>query len=219
MKVVLFGASTFSCSIDLYLSKESDYQVVAYTATQASRSDFESFNEKPIYPFERVHEYYPPSKYKMFVAVGYVKLNSVRKHFIEQALEKGYGLISHISPTATCWDDVQIGHNVFIFEGNIIQPHVKIGNGVILGRGNSIGHDSTIEDNVFIANRTVLCGNCHIGAESFIGSNATISDGVEIAQKNLIGASSLIRKDTQPEEVYIQEAAKKLNKKSSLFFR
>lgn len=219
MNIILFGASEFSKSIDFYLSRESNHKVIAYTATRESRTDFSEYNNKPLCPFDEVEKLYPPSDFQMFVAVGYVNLNSTRKYFIEKSLEKGYKLISHISPTSISWDDLILGQNVFVFEGNIIQQNVRIGDGVILGRGNSIGHGSVIDKYAFLANRAVLCGNCYIGSESFIGSNATISDGVSVAEKNLIGATSFIRKNTNPREVYVQEPAKKINKESSLFFK
>lgn len=218
MNIVLFGASEFSKSIDFYLTRESDYKVVAYTATHDSKGDFTEFNKKPLCPFDEIETKYPPSEFQMFVAVGYVKLNSVRKYFIEKAIEKGYKLISHISPTSIFWNDLNLGQNVFIFEGNIIQPNVVIRDGVILGRGNSIGHDSVIDKYAFLANRCVLCGDCYVGSETFIGSNATISDGVSISEKNLIGAASFIRKNTKANEVYVQESAKKISRESSMFF-
>lgn len=219
MKIILFGVSEFSKSIDLYLTRESNFEVIAYTASRDSRSNQEDFNGRPFCCFENIQTAYPPSDYKMFVAIGYVNLNSTRRYFIEKATEKGYSLISHVSPSCIFFDDLKVGKNVFIFEGNIIQPNVRIEDGVIIGRGNSVGHDSQIHSYSFLANRTVLCGKCIIGKESFIGSNATISDGVSIAEKNLIGANSLIRKSTNPSEVYIQESTKKISKKSNMFFR
>lgn len=218
MKVILFGASNFSKSVDFYLSRESNYKVVAYTDNKKALEGNSEFNGKPLCSFDLVEKIYPPTEFKMFVAVGYVKLNAIRKYFIEKAIEKGYELINHISPTSIYWDDLILGQNIFIFEGNIVQPEVQIGTGVILSRGNSIGHGSIIGDYAFLANRTVLCGNCYIGSGSFVGSNATICDDVIIAERNLIGANCLIRKNTKPAAVYVQEAAKELDKDSSAFF-
>lgn len=219
MNIILYGASEFGKIIDFYLTRESSYNVVAYTDTRSLQDGGSEFNEKPFCPFDKVQDIYPPSDYKMFVAVGYVQLNQIRKICMEKALLKGYDLISHISPTCIVWDDLIVGQNVFIFEGNIIQPKVIIKDGVILSRGNSIGHDSILEKYSFISNRVVLCGKCFIGEETFIGSNATIVDGVRVAARNLIGASALIRKDTNPDEVYVQDSTKKLDQNSSLFFR
>ena len=220
MKIVLFGASDFSKTIDYYITTETSCEVVGYTATKHPKGDsFTQFNNKPFIPFDDVCSLYNPEAFQMFVAVGYVSLNTVRKRFIEEAKSKGFSLFSHISPTSIKHSDLFVGENVFVFEGNIIQPNVRLEDGVILGRGNSIGHDSIIHKYSFIANRSVLCGNCHIGAESFIGSNATISDGVTISEKNIIGAASYIRKDTGPSEVYHQQEARNIGKKSGLFFR
>ena len=92
MKVILFGASNFSKSVDFYLSRESNYKVVAYTDNKKALEGNSEFNGKPLCSFDLVEKIYPPTEFKMFVAVGYVKLNAIRKYFIEKAIEKGYEL-------------------------------------------------------------------------------------------------------------------------------
>ena len=48
-----------------------------------------------------------------------------------------------------------IGENTFIFEANVVQPGVTVGDNVVLWSGNHIGHDSVIEDHCFIASHAV----------------------------------------------------------------
>ena len=55
--------------------------------------------------------------------------------------------------------EVEIGENCFIFEANVIQPFVRIGDNVVMWSGNHIGHDSTIGSHCFIASHAVISGN------------------------------------------------------------
>ena len=59
---------------------------------------------------------------------------------------------------ATTWSDLDVGENTFVFEYNVIQPFVKIGNNVVLWSGNHIGHHVVIADHCFITSHVVISG-------------------------------------------------------------
>ena len=97
----------------------------------------------------------------MFVAIGFSGVNRARREVYERCKALGYELITYVNSKADYWGELTIGDNCFVFEENVIQPIVRIGNNVILWSGNHIGHDSTIEDHVFIASHAVVSGNVH----------------------------------------------------------
>ena len=53
-------------------------------------------------PFEEVEQIYPPSEYSLFIALGYSKINALRKEKFLAAKSLGYQLPSYISPKAFC---------------------------------------------------------------------------------------------------------------------
>jgi len=200
-KVVIFGTSIMAEVVYYYLTKDSPYEVVAFTADKDFIEQNEFFS-LPVIPFEDIENFYPPDRFKMFVAVGYQKINKVRAKKYEEAKEKGYTLISYISPNAMVWDNVSIGDNCFIFENNVIQPCVKIGNDVIIWSGNHIGHHGSIGDHCYIASHVVICGLVKIEPYCFLGVNATIRDDITIARECIIGAGALILESTKEGEIY-----------------
>ncbi|AKG91247.1 sugar O-acyltransferase, sialic acid O-acetyltransferase NeuD family [Geoglobus ahangari] len=208
-KVVIFGTSSFAEVAYYYLTKDSPYEVVAFTVDRNFITKKEKFG-LPVVSFEEVEKIYPPEEFKMFIAVGFGRVNRLRAEKYYQAKEKGYELISYVCSKAIVWDNVKIGDNCFIFEANVVQPFVKIGNNVIIWSGNHIGHHTVIGDHVFIASHAVISGHCKIGAYSFIGVNSTLRDGISIAEDCIIGASALIVKDTQKGGVYGGQPAKLL---------
>jgi sugar O-acyltransferase (sialic acid O-acetyltransferase NeuD family) len=218
--VIIFGTSDLGQAVDFYLTHDSDRNVVAYTASSEAIASqkLAEVNGRPVVAFETVQATHPPSAYDMFVAYGYARMNAGKAEIIAQAEAKGYTLISHICSSATCWGDLEMGSNVFIFEHNNVQPQVKIGKGVILGRGSNIGHHSVIEDYAFLANHVVLCGHNVVGKSSFIGSNATVMDGVKLAPSTLVGAAAFIKRDTQEGDAFVTEQTPKSEKKSDAFF-
>ena len=214
-KAVVFGTGKFAEVVDFYLGVDSNYDVVAFTATEGGGS----FRGKPIIAFDAFTDFYPPDSYSLFVAVGYTKLNVLRQRFCEEARSKGYTLLSYISSRATEWESSTVGDNVFIFEDNTIQPFVTIGDGVVLWSGNHVGHHASIGSYTFVSSHVVISGQCKIGNNCFIGVNATIADGVVIGDRNLIGAGALIEKATGQDEAYFAQRTVKFSRSATWFFK
>ena len=211
--VVIFGVGDFARVARIYLAEDSPHDVVAFTANE-SFIENDELEGLPVLSFESLLGTHPPDRFAMFVAIGFSRVNETRREVYEQCRELGYELISYVNSKATYWGELQLGDNCFVFEENVIQPNVRIGNNVILWSGNHIGHDSTIEDHVFIASHAVISGNVTIGDSSFVGVNATFRDGIAVAPRSVIGAGALIMKDTKPKEVYLGERTKPFAKNS-----
>jgi sugar O-acyltransferase (sialic acid O-acetyltransferase NeuD family) len=199
--VVLFGTGDFARVAHAYLRDDSPHEVVAFTVHERYISEPELLG-LPVTPFERLEETHPPSDYAMFVAVGFSGVNSARAELYEECKARGYELITYVSSRALVSKDVELGDNCFVFEANVIQPFVRIGNDVVLWSGNHIGHDARIDDHCFIASHVVVSGNVAIGPFTFVGVNATFRDGVTVAPRCVIGAGALIMKDTVEGGVY-----------------
>lgn len=212
-KVIIFGTSNFGEVVNFYLTHDSDYDVAAFTVNKSELRQ-KKFLDLPVVSFETIENEYSPNDYAMFIAVGYTKMNKIRAKLCQDAKKKGYELISYVNSKATVWDDLTIGENCFIFENNVIQPFVKIGNDVILWSGNHIGHHSEIGDHCFISSHVVVSGKVKLGPYCFLGVNSTIRDGITIGPECVIGAGSLILHDTKEKEVYTTERARLLDVKS-----
>jgi sugar O-acyltransferase (sialic acid O-acetyltransferase NeuD family) len=211
--VVLFGLGDFARVARVYLAEDSPHDVVAFTANERY-IEADEVDGIPVVPFERLTETHAPDRCSMFVAIGFSGVNRARREVYEQCKGLGYELITYVNSKATYWGELQIGDNCFVFEANVIQPNVRIGNNVILWSGNHIGHDSTIEDHVFIASHAVVSGNVTIGESSFVGVNATFRDAIKVAPRCIIGAGALIMKDTVEGGVYSVRGTEPLDKKS-----
>ena len=199
--LVIFGSGDIAQLAHFYFSRDSEYEVVAFTIDSAYLSDT-TFCGLPVIAFEEIVSHNSPHQYDLFVAVGYSKLNAVRKQKYLAAKAMGYRLASFISSHATILNDGRIGENCFILEDSTIQPFATIGNNVILWSGNHIGHHSIIHDHCFISSHVVVSGEVEIGEQCFVGINATLRDHIKIGEKCVIGAGALLLADAEPEGVY-----------------
>ena len=195
--IVIFGTGEIAELADFYFTHDSEFTVAGFTVDEEYLKATE-FRGRPVVPFTRVAESFPPQTYRLFVAISYSGINDLRAAKVASARAAGYQLVSYVSSKATFFPELQIKENCFILEDNTIQPFVQIGANVTLWSGNHIGHHSVIENDVFIASHVVVSGGVRIGQGSFIGVNATLRDHVTIGKKCVIGAGALVLED-QPD--------------------
>lgn len=213
-KLVIFGEGDFAQLAQFYFNFDSSYDVVAFTVNEEFVSH-DMFCGLPLIAFEDVVNQYPPESHDLFIALGYSKLNTVRKDKYLAAKDLGYKLASFVSSSATVLNSDHIGDNCFIFEDNTIQPFVTIGNNVTLWSGNHIGHHSVINDHTFIASHAVVSGGVDVGEQCFIGVNATLRDGIKVGDRCVVGAGALLLADAEPEGVYVGAATQRSRVPSS----
>ena len=200
--LIVFGSGDTAQLAHFYFSRDSKYEILAFTVDGTFLTET-TFCGLPVIAFEEISSEYGPDRHELFVAVGYSKLNAIRKDKYFAAKAMGYQLASFISPQATVLNEGRIGDNCFILEDNTVQPFVTIGNNVTLWSGNHIGHHSTIRDHCFIASHVVVSGGVEVGEQCFIGVNATLRDRIRIGERCVIGAGSLVLNDAEPEGVYV----------------
>jgi sugar O-acyltransferase (sialic acid O-acetyltransferase NeuD family) len=199
--IVLFGNGVLARTFHAFLTLDGSYDVVA-TTVDGDHVGGQSALDLPNVAFEDVTSSYPPDDFDMFIGLGYLRMNTVRRDRYEQAKAMGYRLISHVSRRASTWPDLQVGDNCLILDGAIVHPFVSIGNDCIIWSGAHIGHGSTVADHCFIASRAALSGDVTVGERAFLGTNCTIRDGIAIAPASAIGAGVVITRDTAPGGIY-----------------
>jgi sugar O-acyltransferase (sialic acid O-acetyltransferase NeuD family) len=212
-KIVVFGNSVFAEHIYFLLTHDSPYEVVAFTADRKYISDDKLFG-LPVVPFETIESYFPPSQYKMSIAVSFQRVNRLREEKYNEAKTKGYQLINYLSSRASLFPDLTMGHNCIILENSIIGPFVKIGNDVTVASGAIIGHHTVLQDHCFISPGAVILGGVTVEEYCLIGANATIKEEVRVARECLIGTGVSITKNTQERGVYFNPPAELYPKRS-----
>jgi sugar O-acyltransferase (sialic acid O-acetyltransferase NeuD family) len=199
-QLVIFGFGEIAQLAYFYFRTDSEYSVAAFTINEEFITD-PTFCGLPVVPFEEIVERFPPEKYEFFIALGYSKINAVRKEKYLAAKALGYRFASYVSSRATILNEGQIGENCFIFEDNTVQPFVKIGNNVTLWSGNHIGHHSKVDDNCFISSHVVISGGVTIGKNCFLGVNSTINNAVSIGDDCLLSSAALVVKNIPEDSI------------------
>ncbi len=212
-KIIIFGTGDIAQIAKYYLDTDSNYEPVAFTVDKEFlKSD--SYEDLPLIAFDELESKYSPQQHKMFVALSYSRMNSIREKKYIESKKRGYQLISYISSKCSYLSPYDCGDNCFIFEDNTIQPFVTIGNNVTIWSGNHIGHHSEIHDHNFISSHVVISGHCVIQSNCFLGVNSTLAHKVNVAKNTLVGAGAVITSDTEEKGVYVAPRSIKINKSS-----
>lgn len=204
-KIIIVGTGLFAEVARDYFEEYTAFNVVAF-ACHAKYKGEDSLNNVPVVTIEELSESYSPDDYKIFVAVGYAKMNKVRERIFNEIKELGFECVSFVFPGVKIWDSTLLGENVFIFEDNTIQPYTTIGDNTVLWSGNHIGHHSSIGNHCFISSHVVISGSCRIGNNVFVGVNATLHDSLTIGDAVLIGAAAIVSKDVLDEQVLVPKS-------------
>ncbi len=212
--LILVGAGEFAQIAYEYFTHDSEYEVKGFAVERDYLKESVLLG-LPVMAYEDLEQQFPPSDATLFVAIPSSDMNQLRTRFYHDAKGKGYRFATYVSSQAFVWRNAIVGENTFIFENNVVQPFVSVGNNCVLWSGNHVGHRTVIRDNVFIASHAVISGYCDIGENCFIGVNATINDNVKVGSFCVVGSGGLITKDAEPERIYVSSPARPVPGKTS----
>jgi sugar O-acyltransferase (sialic acid O-acetyltransferase NeuD family) len=201
-KLILIGDSAFAEIAYEYFQHDSDYEVVAFCVEREFLKRDSLFG-LPVVAFEDVQDLYSPGEHSFFAANVYTQKNQLRTRLYRAAKETGYAPASYISSRAFVWRNCRVGDHCFIFENNVVQPFVTLGDNVILWSGNHIGHHSTIMSHCFVSSHVVVSGFCRIGESCFMGVNSTVANNLAIGNNCIVGAGALILSDVADNQTVV----------------
>ncbi|MBV8889768.1 MAG: acetyltransferase [Alphaproteobacteria bacterium] len=191
--IVIFGASPSAEVAKTYLEAHSSHRIVGFTVDDRYATR-EQFCGLPLVPWDRLEQFFPPSQVQLLGPISYRRMNEFRRDRYLEGKERSYRFASFIHPNSQIYTD-DIGEHCFILEANVVQPHVKIGNNVILWGANWIGHHCVIGDHCFFSSQIGIAGGTRIGERCFVGGQAGVIEGLTIGDACLLSAGVFVSRD------------------------
>jgi sugar O-acyltransferase (sialic acid O-acetyltransferase NeuD family) len=136
--------------------------------------------------------------------------NEIRRNTYEILSKKGFKFFNIIHRDSTLSRNIHIGDGVFISARVVINPFVKIGNGVICNTSSVIEHDSRISDFAHIGPGAIICGNVSVGSSTFIGAGSVVKEGVKIGDNVIVGAGAVVISDIPDKSIVVGVPAKSI---------
>ena len=205
-KLIIYGNKSVARGAYSGFRRNPKYEVVAFTVDR-EYLEGDRFCDLPIVPFDTVKNEFPPEAHRMFIAVGYVGANKIRKERYLRSKEMGYRLVSAVNPTAIVNPEMTIGENCIVGPFAVVSESARIGNNVFISTACTIGHDVVIGDHCFLSDGVSVGGSVSIGARSYLGIRSIIRNKVSIGNDCVIGAGALMLQDAEDGCVYMGEPA------------
>jgi sugar O-acyltransferase (sialic acid O-acetyltransferase NeuD family) len=215
-KIVVFGAGKIAEVFHASVLADPALSLVGFTCDRGFMPGHE-FHGLPLVPFEEVEIVFPPSDFAMFVAIGYHELNSIRADRCAQAREKGFHLVSWVSPRAHVSSTCTVGANCCIMDGASLQPYARLGDDVFVWNGAVVGHHAVIGDHCWLASNCTVSSTAVVEPFCFLGVNAAIGHGITVGERSIIGAAAVLTRSTAPQGVYIVRDTERLRLDSQHF--
>lgn len=131
----------------------------------------------------------------VFVSVGSIGNTKLREKLVDYSKKIGFQFINVIDSTAILSKHVKLGQGIFIGKGVIINCNSIIGSYSIINTGAIVEHECNIGQYVHIAPGSVLAGGVKIGNHTHIGMNSSLLQNINIGENCMVGARSVVLSD------------------------
>ena len=215
-RVVVFGTGVGADTAYRYLSRDSPH-VVSGFAVDAAYLSRREFHGLPVVEYESVTERFPPDEFKMFILMGFQRMNAVRTAKYLDAKSKGYECVSYVSSHHYALEGVTVGENCFILDSQTFNLDVRFGNNIMVWSGNHFGDRSVIGDHSWISSHVTISGDVSVGESCFLGVNACVSNDVQLGPRTFVGAGAVIAKSTAADSVHVAPSSRVVAMSSDRF--
>lgn len=152
---------------------------------------------------------FDPLKYSAMIAIG----DSRQRKVMLAKLPANTKYFSFIHPSAQIMDkSISVGEGSFIGANCILTTNIRMGNHVILNRGNHISHDCIIGDFFSAMPNSIVSGNVSIGNQVYLGANSSVKEKIFLSDNIKVGMGSVVTKSLHKEGVYTGVPAKNIDK-------
>lgn len=183
-KVIIFGSGGQARVVASILLANKKYQLVGFV------DPFAKHPQEKIFGLPIRKDYKGTAGF--IVGIGN---NQTRAKRFKQLKKLGLKPIVAIHPTADIGRDVIIGDGTVVNMGAIIATQVIIGQNCIINSGAIVEHEDKIGNHVHIAPGVALAGRVVVKDYAFLGIRSVVKDYQTIGKKAVVGAGAVVVKD------------------------
>ena len=134
----------------------------------------------------------------LVVGVGNTAL-ARRAALFRHASSLGVAVPALAHPRATCSSSSRIGDGTVVFPGVVLGAGVDVGVNVVLYSGAIVEHGSRIGEHAYLSPGVVLSGDVTVETGVFLGAGAVVLPGVTIGKHAIVGAGAVVVRDVPAE--------------------
>lgn len=145
-------------------------------------------------------------------AIGSDASYTHRAHILAATGLKPDRFATLVHPQASVSPHARLGRGVYVSFGASIGGGVVVGDHVSFSPSCTVGHDSVIEDYALIAPGAVISGFVRVGRSSYVGASSCIRQRVTLGAGCLVGMGAVVLQDVAPGETVVGNPARVLRR-------
>jgi len=149
-------------------------------------------------------------KDELYVSCAVGNAGIRRKIYDELGKYKNVKLATLIDPSACVAQTAQIGEGSIVCCASRVMVNTKIGKGVVINTGSSVGHDGELADYAVLYTNVIVSGGVKIGENSEIGSGAFILQYKSVVNNSIIAPLTSVLTDIIVPGTYAGNPARRM---------
>jgi len=103
-----------------------------------------------------------------------------------------------VQPSASLGRAVELGPGSVVFAQASLTNHIRLGRGVQVHPGATIGHDTTVADYVTVCPQVALSGNVAVERGVWLGTGSCVNQGLTVGEAATVGSGAAVIRDVPP---------------------
>ncbi len=113
-----------------------------------------------------------------------------------------------VHPLSCVSTRARLGRGVYVAAGASVGGSATIGDHVSISPGVIVGHDSILQDFAIVAPGAVVSGFVRVGSSAYLGARSVIRQHVQIGEQALVGMGAVVLRDVLEESVVVGNPAR-----------
>jgi len=155
-------------------------------------------------------EWFDANRNGVYVTCAMGKSQSRRKIYSSLEMMSHVKLATLVDPSVLLADTSSIGEGSIVCCGSRIMTNAKLGKGVVVNTGSSVGHDSDLGDYCTLFVNAMISGTVKLGENTEIGSGAFVLEYKTVGKDNVIAPLSSVLADITVSGTYAGNPARRI---------
>lgn len=177
----------------------------------------DEFCALPLISLTELFETYEATQLDIYIAIGPIKMNSVRERIYSELKERGVNTPNFICDSTFHVPPYTMGDGNIFLNQCCIHPGVSIGVNNFVSSTVTLGHGVSLGDSNFFAGGVIIAGETRVLDRCFFGLGVTVSDNLVIESDSFLGQGCVVTKSTEKNATYTAASAQKQKFSSQRF--